>query len=159
MREMKPPPRLRLEPRPSRIGCAAIVVACSAIAILLAMLQLPQPAIGGGAIAIVAALVSGLRRCTGRSVPALLFVGVDRRITVIDRDGRSRSGPIVDDSYVGCFVTTIVWRVDCDRWWRPARAILILPDSLGREEFRRLRVALRYGRNAGDTGISDVEAA
>jgi hypothetical protein len=159
MREMKSPPRLRLEPRPSRIGCVAIIVACLATVLLLTMLPLPGAAFVGSAVAIVAALTSGLRRCIGRNVPARLFVGTDRRITVVDRSGRSLAGPILDDSYVGSFVTTIIWCVDADPWWRPARAILILPDSLPCDDFRRLRVVLRYGRVAGDARMSDVEAA
>ena len=137
----------------------AIVAACSAAAVLLATIPLPETAIVGGATAIVATLVSGLRQCLGRGVPARFFVGVDRRIAVIDHAGRSLAGPILDDSYVGARVTTIVWRADEDRWWRPARTLLILPDSLPRDEFRRLRVVLRYGRVAGDEGSSDVEAS
>jgi len=33
--------------------------------------------------------------------------------------------------------------------WRPARTIVVLPDTLAADEFRRLRVALRYGRPVG----------
>ncbi|MEO8304342.1 MAG: hypothetical protein ABI724_09490 [Betaproteobacteria bacterium] len=137
----------------------AIVTACSATSILLSALPLPGPAFAGGAAVVIAALLSGVRRCVGRGVPALLHVGIDRRLTVTDRSGRSCSGSILDDSYVGAAVTTIVWRADDDRWWRPARAMLILPDSLPRDDFRRLRVVLRYGRVVGDEGSSDVEAA
>ena len=157
---MKPLPRLRLEPRPSRIGCTLFAAACAMTAILLGALPLPVAGIAAGALAILTVLAGGLWRCTtGRGVPTLLHVGIDRRITVTDRHGRPRSGSILDDSYVGAAVTTIVWRADDDRWWRPARAILILPDSLPRDDFRRLRVVLRYGRVVRDEGRSDVEAA
>lgn len=143
---MKPSPRLRLEPRPSRIGCVLFVAACAAELVLLALLPLPIAGHLAGAAAIAAAMVSGLWRCTGRGVPALLNVGIDRRITVTGRDGRSRDGAILDASYVGPRLTTIVWRADAAPWWRPAQSILVLPDSLGAEPFRQLRVALRYGR-------------
>ena len=143
---MKPPPRLRLEPRPSRIGCAIAVTAGAITSALLASLPLPIVAMVPGIAAVLAVLVSGLWRCTGRGVPALLHVGIDRRIAVTDRDGRSREGVILDDSYVGPCLTTIVWRWDGMPWWRPARAIVVLPDTLAADEFRRLRVALRYGR-------------
>ena len=156
---VKPQSRLRLEPRPTRIGCVAIVALCSATSILLSVLPLPGLAFAGGGAVIVATLMSGLRQCVGRGVPALLHIGIDRRITVTDRRGRSKSGPILDDSYVGAAVTTIVWRADDDRWWRPARSMLILPDSLPPEDFRRLRVVLRYGRVAGEAGSSDVVAS
>jgi len=109
------------------------------------------------AVVILAVLVSGLWRCTGRGVPALLHVGIDRRITVTDRNGRSRAGAILDDSYVGPWLTTIVWRRDGLPWWRPASAIVVLPDMLPAEDARRLRVALRYGRPAARDAMSDDE--
>ena len=147
---MKLPPRLRLEPRPSRIACAVFSAACAATTVLLWLLPLPVVAMLGGTGVVAAVLASGLRRCIGRGVPALLHVGIDRRIAVTDRAGRSRSGSILDDSYVGVALTTIIWSADGDPWWRPARAILILPDTLPRDDFRQLRVALRYGRPAGE---------
>ena len=155
---MKLPPRLRLEPRPSRIACASIIAACAATSTLLFLLPLPGIAMAAGAAVIVTVLASGLWRCSAQGVPALLHVGVDRRIAVTDRVGRSRAGPILDDSYVGAALTTIIWSADGDPWWRPARAILILPDTLPRDEFRQLRVALRYGRPAGEEETSGVEA-
>ena len=53
---MNPPPRLRLAPRPSRIGAAAIIAACTLTSILLASLPLPMEALGAGAVLIVAVL-------------------------------------------------------------------------------------------------------
>jgi hypothetical protein len=155
---MQSPPRLRLEPRPSRIACAAIVAGCSGTATLVALLRLPFAATLGCAVIVAAVLASGLSRCIGRGVPALLHVGIDRRITVTERTGRSNAGAILDDSYVGPTLTTLLWCADGDPWWRPARAILILPDTLSRDEFRRLRVVLRYGRAPGDAMTSGVEA-
>ncbi len=154
---MKPLPRLRLEPRPSRIGCAIAVTASAITSTLLAWLPLPIVAMVAAIVAVLAVFVSGLWRCTGRGVPALLHVGIDRRIAVTDRDGRSREGVILDDSCVGPCLTTIVWRWDGMPWWRPARAIVVLPDTLPADDFRRLRVALRYGRPA--TGATNGEEA
>jgi len=149
---MKSHPRLRLEPRPSRIACAAILAVCLATATLVAVLRLPAAVALGCAAIVVSVLVSSLWRCTGRGVAALLHVGIDRRLAVTDRTGRSREGAILDASYVGPSLTTIVWRADGDRWWRPARTMLLLADSLPPDEFRRLRVVLRYGRPPGETG-------
>ena len=155
---MKLAPRLRLAPRPSRIGCALITAACALTSLLLALLPLPLAACLFAAAVIVAVLTSGLRRCAGRGVPSLLHVDIDRRIMVTDRAGRSRAGSILDDSYVGACVTTIIWCADGDPWWHPARSILVLPDTLPRDQFRRLRVALRYGRPVVEGETSGAEA-
>jgi hypothetical protein len=156
---MKLLPLLRLEPRRSRIGCALITAACAMTSLLLALLPLPLAACVAGAAAILGVLATGLRRFVGRGVPALVHVGIDRRITVTDRGGRSRTGSILDDSYVGAWLTTIIWSADGDPWWLPARAILVLPDTLPRDEFRRLRVVLRYGRPVAEGETSGTEAA
>ncbi len=127
-------------------------------AVLIGVLPLPAAAAVPAAAMVLGVLLSGLWRCTGRGVPALLHVGIDRRITVTGRDGRSRAGAILDDSYVGARLTTIVWRADGAPWWRPARTIVVLPDTLPEDEFRRLRVVLRYGRPVVAGGTSGTEA-
>jgi hypothetical protein len=156
---MKLSPRLRLEPRPSRLGCAAVVTGCALAAILVIVLPLDAWAVAVAWLAIVLVIVRGLHRCGERGAPALLHVGLDRRITVSARDGRSRDGAILDDSYVGAWLTTIVWRPDGAAWYAPTRSILILPDTLPADEFRRLRVVLRYGRSAVEARTSGVDAA
>jgi hypothetical protein len=143
---MKPPPRLRLEPRPSRIACAAIVAGCTAVSALVASLPLEAPMTVGALLAIAGVAVRGLWRCTGRGVPALLHVGHDRRLTASTRDGRTHDGSILDASYVGARITAIVWRSDRLAWYAPSSTILVLPDTLPSDDFRRLRVLLRYGR-------------
>jgi hypothetical protein len=155
---MKHPQRLRLEPAPSRIAGAAIVVACAATIALIAAMSMPIAATIGCVAAVLSVLVTSLRHCSGRGVPALVHVGIDRRIAVTDRTGRSRAGAILDDSYVGAALTTIVWSADRDRWWRPARTIFIVPDSLPPDDFRRLRVVLRYGCPPGEAETSGVDA-
>jgi hypothetical protein len=149
---MRTSARLRLEPRPSRIGCIAVLGACALAAGLLATLALPLTVTVAGGCLVFASLVSSLWRCSGCGVPALLHVGLDRRITVTGSDGRSQSGAILDDSYVGAWLTVIVWRTDDLPWWRPAGAVLVLVDTLPQEDFRRLRVVLRYGRAAATSG-------
>ena len=128
------------------------------MAALIVALPLPPWACAVALTVVVAVAARGFWRCTGRGVPALLHVGHDRRMTATDRDGRSRDGSILDDSYVGSRVTTIVWRPDRASRWAPAPSILLLPDMLPADEFRRLRVVLRYGRPVVDEGTSDAEA-
>jgi hypothetical protein len=127
-------------------------------AVLLVSLPLPAAAMPVGAVVILSVLGRGLWRCTRRGVPALLHIGIDRSIRVTDIMDRSSRGSILDDSYVGAWLTTIVWCADDDPWWYPARTMLVVPDMLGQDEFRRLRVLLRYGRPAIADPASDVEA-
>ena len=143
---MKSPLRLRLEPRPSRIACAAIAFGCAAMTLLVALLPLDKLMTAVLILVIVGVAGRGFRCCSGRGTPAILHVGHDRRITASLRDGRSRDGTIQDDSYVGEHLTTIVWRPDHAPRYERARTILILPDMLSPEDFRRLRVLMRYGR-------------
>ena len=156
---MPAPPRLRLEPRPSRIACALLAAACVAAAALLAVLPLEWPLAAASGVLVVSVATRGLWRCSGRGVPALLHVGIDRRVTVTGRDGRSRDGVVRDDSYVGARITVIIWRPDGARWWQPPESILILPDTLPAEDFRRLRVFLRYGRTPSDARTSGADAS
>lgn len=149
---MKPPPRLRLEPRPSRIACVAVAIGSVGMAMLVLALPLDAWITAGALLAVAVAAARGLWRCAGRGVPALLNVGDERRLTATGRDGRFRDGTILDDTYVGACLTTIVWRPDGAAWYRPARSIVILPDMLPADDFRRLRVLLRYGRpRSGDS--------
>jgi len=155
---VKSPPRLRLEPRPSRIGMAWVVASSAAISALALALPLDSWARVASLSAVLFASVRGLQLCSGRGVPALLHVGIDRRLAATARDGRTHEGSILDASYVGTRVTTIVWRPDDARWYVPARTILILPDTLSGDDFRQLRVLLRYGRPPIDNVASGVDA-
>ena len=121
---------------------------------------LPRAAIVPGALLVLAVLVAGLWRCTGRGLPALLHVGIDRRITVTGCDGRSRAGAILDDSYVGAVVDDhrLASRTDAvvASGDRPSSCY---PTCCRARTSRRLRVALRYGRPASATAAtSDVDA-
>ena len=143
---MKLLPPLRLAPRRSRLATAIIAASYAATAALLLALPLPAVVVFGGAGGIGLACVWTLWRALGRSAPLLLRVGVDRRIAVITADGRACDGDILADSYVGHRLTTIVWLPDGAR---RARTLMVAADTLSAEDFRRLRVALRYGRAAG----------
>lgn len=64
-------------------------------------------------------------------------------------DGTVRTGRVDRSTCVTSWVTTLVWRPDGGRF---KRAVLILPDMLPSEDFRRLRVTLRYGRSDATQG-------
>jgi hypothetical protein len=116
---MRPPPRLRLEPRPSRIARAMVASGCAAMATLVLALPLDAWATAGALLAVALAAGRSVWHCAGRGVPVLLHIGHDRRLAVTGRDGRSHDGEILDDTYVGARLTTIVWRPDRAAWFRP----------------------------------------
>ena len=127
--------------------CAAIVLgACGTFAVLVAA-RLPWYAlvcalcvlVGWAALAIRDV---GLRR-GARSVRAIRLDG-DDSVVVDSGDGRSLTGSLLTSSAVGARVTTLVWR---PRGALCSRAVLILPDMLPADVFRRLRVLMRYGRS------------
>src|SRR5258708_35298464 len=70
-------------------------------------------------------------------------------------DGRLVAGHVRAATFVGAWVTTIVWRPD---GWRWSRSILVLPDMLPAEDFRRLRVMLRYARSGDEQDVPASQA-
>jgi hypothetical protein len=98
-------------------------------------------------------VVVALRRGPRASV-ALWLTG-DRTIVVRRGDGRLVAGHVRSSSYVGARITTLVWRPDGA--WR-SRAELILPDMLQPDDFRQLRVLLRYGRSEAAHGAPASQA-
>lgn len=153
---MKPPPRLRLEPRSSRI--AAVVFACATIATAaLACSSIGDPLACGAVVASIGA--TGLRSVRRLSrCPLLLHVGVDRRISVTMPDGRSVGGSLHSDTSVGPWLTAIAWVPDGAPWFVPAKTLVLLPDMLPSDDFRRLRVYLRHGRTSGDPDAGGIAA-
>jgi len=151
-------PRLRLEPRPSRWAAVAFSLAAVATAGVVVALPLDW----GARLAAVAAAVIGIDvrlRTMRRGLPALIHLGLDRRIAVTQRDGSTCEGIVLPASYVGARVVSVVWRPDGWPWWRSAPALLLLPDMLSADDHRQLRVALRYGRAPPIAGRADEGAS
>jgi len=140
---MRSPTPLELCWRRSRVNASVTLAACGATALLWLALPLPFVVrIVGGGLAVAAAGVLW-RDATGPRAPLRLTVGLDRRIVAATADGAARSGVILSDSCVWPRVTTIVWRPDGER---RARTLLVTTGNLGTDDFRRLRVFLRYAR-------------
>ena len=153
---MKPPPCMQLFPRPSRLGVALVVATHAPTAALAMWLPLPLP-LRVAALAVIAlAGTCAMRPLAGAAMPQSLRIDIDRRIAVTARDGQAIAGDILDDGYVGPRIAVIVWRPDGA--WR-GRSLLVLADTFTPDEFRRLRVLLRYSRaRVSAAGSSDVEA-
>jgi hypothetical protein len=132
------------------MGAAALASATVAVAIVV-LIAVSDPLLCAAVAACVGVVGVRALRALLRA-PLLLHVGADRKISVTARDGRTRHGVIHDDTSVGAWLTTIAWIPDGSPWYVPAETLVVLPDMLTADDFRRLRVYLRYGRAAdGDT--------
>jgi len=155
---MRPPIQFRVVLRPSRIAtCALVALAGFAIVLLVIM---PAPAWIDALAALVLSGWAAHRirqhglRCAASSIVELKL-HEDRTIVVHRKDGRLRAGRVLDTSHIHPAFTSIVWRPDGARL---ARSIPIVADMLDRDEFRRLRVLLRYGRSEDSDGTPASQA-
>ncbi len=149
---MRPPVQLRVSPRPSR--AAAVVIVVFAVAAFGAVVSLPTPI----AVDMVAAVAlfgwarhHFRRHVTRRSPRAVIeiLLSSDAVIVVRRNDGKLVAGHVRSATFVHPWFTSIVWRPDGARW---SRSLPLAPDMLGIDEFRRLRVLLRYGRREVTAG-------
>jgi hypothetical protein len=85
----------------------------------------------------------------GRRACVALRLAPNGLVAVTFADGGVRAGHVRSSSYVAARLTAIVWRADGERH---SRSILILPDMVPADDFRRLRVMLRYMRNGEVAG-------
>lgn len=136
-------PVLRLRPSPR---LAAVLIAAHLLALgLLVTLTVAAWALALAAIVLVlSAAISVLRHAWlrgRRSVQALEFSDREQ-VHVQLRDGSWHGGRILGSSTVGAALTVLNIRLDDQRF--PVRAVIV-GDSLDREDFRRLRVWLRWG--------------
>lgn len=125
---------------------------------LAALLPMPWWAKAGAFIVVGGTGARELRRFARQGAPAVVLVGDDRRLTVTWRTGATSDGVVLDASYVGWWLTCIVWRPDGAPWWLSSRTLLFLPDTLAAEEFRQLRVLLRYGVPEARSASKGVDA-
>jgi hypothetical protein len=138
---------LRLSLGPSRVAAGLICVSCLASAALVAWLPVAAlfraaMVIGIGAYAIVTVRYSATRSAPGAIIG--IELDLDRAVCLTERAGRRIEGVVQPDSYVGALLTTLVVRPQGKRW---LRTVAILPDMLPAEDFRRLRLLLRLGRD------------
>jgi len=153
---MRRPSPVHVVLSPSRIagaGIGVLAAATIALTIVLPLQPLHQMAMVVAVVAWAAwsFQVDALRR--GRFAVTEVRLAPDLMLLVCMGDGRLVAGQVRASTYIGAWVTTIVWRPDGRRW---ARALLVLPDMLPAEDFRRLRVMLRYARSGE---VQDVPAS
>lgn len=141
------PPQLRIVLGPSRIAAGCVVAVGAATGVLVALLPVPWWAFAAALAGIGVWSWDRLRLIAWRrhagSAVELALTG-DRLIVIRTRNGRLRAGFVREATYVSPSLTAIVWQPDGA--WR-SQSVLILPDMLSAEDFRQLRVMLRYGRS------------
>jgi hypothetical protein len=155
---MHKPPSVFVSLGPSRIACGAIALLTIATSLVLLTMPLPFPVVLAASCALAGwagnrLRVIGLRRGP-RAVRDIRLEG-DDAVTIGYGAGRSVTGVLRLSSSVGPRVTTLVWRphgAHC------SRAVLILPDMLSADAFRRLRVLMRYGRSDTSHGVPASQA-
>jgi hypothetical protein len=153
---MRMPPSVHVVLSPSRIAGAGIgLLAASTVALIVVLPLEPwqQASLIVAVVAWAAAAfhVSALHR--GRFAVTEVRLAPDLTLVACMGDGHLVAGYVRASTYVGAWITTIVWRPDARRL---SRTILVLPDMLADEDFRRLRVMLRYARSGE---VQDVPAS
>lgn len=106
-------------------------------------------------LAICASLVFGLRFHAWRSAPGAL-IGFELRRdgsgAIEDRRGRWREVTVLGSSFVSPLLTVVNLRL---AGARGRRSLVVAPDALGVDEFRRLRVWLRWRDVVAGPGQAD----
>lgn len=137
--------------KPSAYLAGVLVGVHIAAAVILLPLDIPHLAKLGLAILVAASLVHSLgRHALLRGRMALIGLELRRKgapASVQTRDGAWHEAWVLDTTYVSPLLTVLNLRLHGHKY---ARHILIAPDSTGHDDFRRLRVCLRWGyRNDG----------
>lgn len=89
-----------------------------------------------------AILLHGLRRLK-HSVVALQLKP-DNSVTIHLKDGRRQKVRVMPSSVVTPLLTVVHYRLHEAAWYSPKRYVVILADAVDAEEYRRLRVYLRW---------------
>lgn len=153
---MKAPSALQLQLRVSHRLKAALIVSCLGSGLLLICLPLPLWApMWGRAIAILVLALYGLwlwRRIAMHTARAIvgLTLQIDRTALLRTSDGTTQESQILERSFVAPQLAILQYRKPGD-WF--ARSLLILPDMLERDEYRKLCIMLRMGRPRGSLPI------
>ena len=155
---MRPPIELRVALRPSRTATCALAALAGCAIVLLIVMPAPAWTDALGALVLVGWTGQRIRQHGLRSAPSSVvevMLREDRTIVVRRKDGRWRAGRVLDRSHVHPAFTAIVWRPDRARL---ARSVPVVADMLDPDDFRRLRVLLRYGRSDDSDGAPASQA-
>jgi hypothetical protein len=127
-------------------GAALVLPAGLAAATLAVVAASPGPVAARviGAAAVTCLALGAARRLTprwGGVAPRALAVRASGEVALQARDGEWLRGELRDGSFVAPWLTIVRWRPEGRRM---DRTVLLVPGMVGRDEFRRLRILLRW---------------
>jgi toxin CptA len=142
-------PMLKISLRPSRILVAILVAAHGGVITVVAIVGMPLSLELIAITALAVNLVADLRRTalllTPDSVVAI-EIGSDDTLSIQTRRGNWISEcEVLESTYVAAFLAIVNVR---EPEMGAVRHVVLLPDSIEAEDFRRLRVWLRWKRSA-----------
>ncbi len=138
---------LKISLRPSRILAAILVLAHGAAMALVALAGMPLWLESIALAALVANLVFDVRQSALLRAPDALValeITSDNQFSIQKRRGEWIACEVLGSTYVASFLTIL--NLKATDSGRTTRAV-ILPDSLDAEDFRKLRVWLRWKRD------------
>ncbi len=148
---MRAPEPQRFDLECSPVQRAFVALSHGATAILIAFVPLP-PGCAPFAWLLVGALAW---REWHRLPPAALIVRLDATLTLLWRNGTAVDAHRVNGGYLCSWLAIVEWR---EPGRRRRQALMVTPDMLDAESFRRLRVQLRYARSEDAQGSPRSQA-
>jgi hypothetical protein len=139
---------VQLPIRSSRLLGAALCLAHGAAIAMLWASGLPVAVAAAGttvlAVGLVWQLCAGTTRHRAPAIVSLELRG-DGTLAACTRDGQWREGTLAGSTFVAPWLTAVHVRLEGAR---RASSVLLLPDNVDREDFRRARVWLRWKSGA-----------
>ena len=135
---------LQISLNPSRLLAAILIVAHACAIGLVLMIELPQwlKLAAASGLVLQCILVVYRRAFLHGAEPVIaLEVSSDHRLSIRTRRSGWQECDVLGSTYVSPYLTIMNLRLSSERM---ARHVTLLPDSLNRDDFRRLRVWLKW---------------
>jgi toxin CptA len=135
---------LRINLRPSLLLAGILALAHGAVLLVIALIGIPMWTKITAAVVIVSSGAYCIRRYAllkGADAPVALVISPNNAFSFDTRSGECCECRVLDGTYVKPYLTVLDLQ-SADG--RAIRRIVLVPDSLHAEDFRRLRVWLRW---------------
>ena len=142
---------LRIRLTPSRLLAAVLILAHAAAIVVVVMVELPQWLKVVAIALLIAQCAVVVRRqalLRGANAATAIEITSDHRINVESRSAGWCEYEVLGSSYVAPYLTVLNLR---QSGTRVAKHVLLLPDSLNTDDFRKLRVWLRWKEDSANS--------